>query len=75
MTENSLHSHDFLLYFLTMSDSGNKDTRWHLKTREPVHGMDLGYGTYCELQKWIPEEKDSPSSLHARKKGTKSKPR
>lgn len=56
-----------------MSDTDNKDTRWHLKTREPVHGMDLGYGTYCKHERYVPVEKGNPSSQPATKKGIKSK--
>ena len=61
-----------------MSDSGNKDTRWHLKTREPVQGMDLDIVTYCKSCKCSNpyfEIKENTPLQPARKKGKKSKPR
>ena len=59
-----------------MSDTENKGPKWHLKTREPVQGMDLEHVTYCKsYESRVFIKTDSPSSQPTRKKGTKSKPR
>ena len=58
-----------------MSDSDNKPLKWHLKTKEPVHGMDLGCEVYCKREKYIPEKTERPFSQPVTKKRTKNKPR
>lgn len=61
-----------------MSDTENKGPKWHLKTREPVQGMDLECVTYCKSCKcsnpYFVIKEDIPLQP-ARKKRTKSKPR
>lgn len=60
-----------------MGDNENKGPKWHLKTREPVQGMDLESVTYCKRKesniRYVIRE--NPFSQPERKKGTKSKPR
>ena len=61
-----------------MSDTENKGPKWHLKTREPIQGIDLERVTYCQCFdsniRYI-VVKDNPSLQPAKNKGTKSKPK
>lgn len=59
-----------------MSDTENKGPKWHLKSKGPVHGMDIEYGHYCkQYEEFIFEKSIRPSPLPQKNKGNKSKPR
>lgn len=59
-----------------MSDTENKCPKWHLKSRTPVHGMDVDYVLCCDSCKEIILEKSiRPSPPPKKNKGTKNKPR